>query len=658
MQEQKVFEMQEQKVFEHQAGFTIQLPPGSVINMTVLLLLIIGSSMLLYSSSSMTRTHSRLPLDPVAHKTVAFNGAKFWDDDTTATAPVFNFSRSNTKALKISPLFERYYHSHNIATSLGTPLTVAIPTEQGWIQFFDSGALLLPNDQQLIRSSHRYTQPKSALIDLINPYMIDPRSGIIRIPLLPSLLTYGSLVSVGGDASHLSYVDLRNATNPDHMQPDPEAGQAHALSSTRLLNVFVKEGTRDGSGVGHLIPQSLWNYINRVDVSPDGWETDFGAPLTEAISFDIMKSGSVHRMLVQVFSRNGLLLDEDSLDAEGQPEIQLLDIGAAYLQTFGPPQVVIKPGDPIWVQGDGVTTIFTRPGNGRPVVHVGQNFPLSLLGESTWSGGMLWYHVRWAVEKSKGSGWVPAASITFSSPGNVASMAGFDVLSPDLAAYLANIGDDVGAVVYDVTRQRYYSYNADDQFITGSSIKVPIMLTFLNMIEQQHRQPSGYESNLLTTMIENSNNDSAGILYNTEVGDSAGVASYMQMIGLTGLNPYPAAFGWSLISPMAMVHLLTKLYEGKILTAQDRNQALNLMENIEYDQQVGVGDTAPNGAKVAMKDGWVIGPDGSWAMNSSGIVTVGHETYIISVYTTGNPFLGDEQAIARHVCSTIASLLT
>ena len=88
-----------------------------------------------------------------------------------------------------------------------------------------------------------------------------------------------------------------------------------------------------------------------------------------------------------------------------------------------------------------------------------------------------------------------------------------------------------------------------------------------------------------------------------------------------------------------------------------RAQALNLMENIESDQQAGIGDTAPVGSTVAMKDGWVPGPDDLWAMNTSGIVTVGKETYILSVYTQEQASLDDGQAIARHVCSTIASLL-
>ena len=649
--------MQEQKEIGYRAEITLQPSLFISRNTIILLLLIIGGSALLYSSSAITMSLDGLPGYPAASKTVAINGANRWDGDTKVTVPTFDFSPSSSQALKVSPLFEHYYHSHSTAKSLGAPLTIAFPTDQGWIQFFGSGALLLPADQEKHTFSAENVQSKGPLVELIYPGARDQGTGIVRLPLLQSLLTFGSQVPIGGKGSPLTYVDLRKAASPDRMLPAPAAGHAAKVSSTELQKVFIKGGTRAGKNVGHLIPQPLWNYINRADVSPNGWETDFGAPLTEALPFAITKNGRIHRMLVQTFLRDGLVLDQGSLDAAGQPQIQRLDISVAYLRTFGPPAVAIKPMQTIWAQGDDDTALFTEPGTGHVVAHVGQNFPLALLGETTWSNGMLWYHVQWTAVKRTGAAWAPATSITFTSPGSVAGRASFDVLSPDLAAYLASIGDNVDAVVYDVTRQRYYSYNADAQFVTGSSIKVPILLTFLDMIERQHRQPSNYEMYLLTTMIENSNNDSASILYYRVVGGAAGVASYMQRISITGLNPYPNAFGWSLITPMAMVHLLTDLYEGKILTAHDRNLALDLMENIENDQQVGVGDTAPSGATTAMKDGWVIGPDGLWAMNSSGIVTSGQETYIISVYTTGQTLLGDGQAIARHVCGTVASLL-
>jgi beta-lactamase class A len=211
------------------------------------------------------------------------------------------------------------------------------------------------------------------------------------------------------------------------------------------------------------------------------------------------------------------------------------------------------------------------------------------------------------------------------------------------------------AVVYDVTHGRYSTYNAPSQFVTGSSMKVPIMLTFLDMIEQQGRGPTNHEMELLTTMIENSNNDSASALYYGEIGGAAGVAGFLQRIGIRGLSPNPDAWGWSLITPLTIVKLLRGLYEGRILTAHDRHLAFYLMEHVEADQQVGVGDTAPKGATVAMKDGWVPGPDGLWALNSSGIVMLDRETYIIAVYTKDNPSLGAGQTLVRQVCRMVAS---
>lgn len=271
---------------------------------------------------------------------------------------------------------------------------------------------------------------------------------------------------------------------------------------------------------------------------------------------------------------------------------------------------------------------------------------------------MLWYHVQWTAAKSVGAGWVEASLLTFDSPGNVPCWASFDALSPSLAEYLAGIGGNVDAVVFDVTRKCYYTYNASAQFITGSSMKVAIMLTFLAMTEREGREPDANEIYLLTTMIENSNNDSASALYYGEIGGAAGVASYLQSIGVTGVIPNPNAWGYSLITPQSMVNLLTLLYRGQILTARHRSLVFFLMEHIEPDQQVGVGDTAPPGAVVAMKDGWLPGPDGLWAMNSSGIVTAGKETYIISVYTQEQKSLEDGQAIARRICGAVASLLT
>src|SRR5207248_11334412 len=122
----------------------------------------------------------------------------------------------------------------------------------------------------------------------------------------------------------------------------------------------------------------------------------------------------------------------------------------------------------IWAQGD--TPLVNAPDPGRVIAHVGQDFPLTLLGDTAWKTGMLWYHVQWATPKRSPGGWAAAPSITFTSPGNRPGWASFDVLSPHLAAYLASFGGNVDAVVYDLTHQRYYAYDVNVHFITGSSV--------------------------------------------------------------------------------------------------------------------------------------------------------------------------------------------
>lgn len=624
------------------------LPGWNVIIMCVLGGVVVST--LLISSRSLFTTRLHLLPDRMIANTIASNGADQWDDDETVTPPASTFSLQINKKINVSSLFNQYYQRYGAAENLGEPMTEAFPVNQGYIQFFKSGALLLP---AALQGGTQNTN--EALTALVNGGIKDPTTGIISLPLLQALLTVGSKASIGGAGSPVTYVDLRKATDPALMQPAPTK-QFHIASSVNSLQThFVQAGTRAGKDVGYFIPQVVWNYINRIDISPDGWRKDFGDPLTEALSFTLAVDGRPHHMLVQAFVHDGVLLDQDASDASGHSSIQRLATGVDYLRTFGLPPVAIHAQQTIWVQGE--AGLLVNPASAQTIAHVGQNFVLNLLGDTSWTGGMLWYHVRWSTPGSTNTGWISAANITFVSPENTLQLASLDILSPQLANYLTNIGSNVGVVVYDVTRQRYYTYNSDTPFIVASSMKVPIMLTFFDALEQQGQEPDADQMNVLSTMIENSDNDSASELYFNELNGATSITNYMEKIRVTGLNPNADAWGYSTITPQTMVDLLTLLYEGKVLTAQDRATAYNLLENIESDQQVGVGDTAPNGFTVAMKDGWVTGPDNLWAMNSSGIVMSKKETYIISVYTQEQQSLDDGQAIVRHVCSSVASLL-
>ncbi len=579
------------------------------------------------------------------------NGSTQWSTDKHTTPLAAPQILIRPQMLSVSPLFASYYGQNGVAADLGKPLTSAFPVVQGWLQFFNAGALFLPTTLETYIPQDR----KNELGKIISADTRHVTGGIVRLTLLQALLSVGSLAPVGGEGSTLTYASLRNATKSQYMVPEQMPASMAANTYTRASmtqSTFIRGGILGGKSVGHVISAPFWSYINSLD--PKHWQQDIGVPLTEALPFTVTENGVLHHMLVQVFSYTGLVVDGDSSSSDS-PAIYPLNIGMDYLRTFGLPDVRLKAKQSLWSQGDSI--LFDGPGTGHAIAHIGQNSPLVTLGNTQWLNGMLWYNVQWNTTSGTFTGWVDANTVTFTATASAFVQASFDVLSPDLKAYLDDIGPSVGVVLYDVTHSTYYTYNSSTQFIVASSMKVPIMLTFLDSVEQQGREPDDDEMNLLTTMIENSNNDSASTLFEA-VGGASGIAGYMQKIGVAGLSPDDDSWGYSLITPQTMVDMLTMLYQGKILNEEHRVLALNFMENIEADQQAGIGDTAPLGATVAMKDGWVTGPDNLWAMNSSGIVTTSKETYIISVYTQEQSSLDDGQAIARHICGTVASLLT
>lgn len=555
-------------------------------------------------------------------------------------------------------IFQPYFAAHQGATLLGQAVTPAVPVAGGWIQFFVAGALFEPDASLRGASRHSVNDPdlfaEQERIDaLVATGTQDSATGVTQLSLLQALVAAGSRVPIGGQGSTLTYVDLRRASQPGYRIPAPAWYQPNFPSGPD--GIFIPEETRAGQVRGHMIPAPFWQALTQSTFAPDGWLTDFGTPLTEALTTSCAGgSGGPQQVTVQLFEHGALMLATHpgaSEPATPQP----LAVGIDYLQTYGPPSVHIGGGTPVWVTA-ATAVLADADHTANAAAHVGSSFPLTLTSNATWVNGTLWYQVQWQNPHRLGSGWLPSSALSFS-PVRGMPTASFDALDPDLEGYLSNLGGQVGAVVYDVSRGITYEYNPQGAFIVGSSIKVEIMVALLTQLEAQGREPNSNEMSLLTTMIENSNNDSAQALYE-EIGDAPGMAAFMSSIGVGGLNPSPGTWGWSTMTPLTMVQVLALLHGGKVLTPQDRNLALNLMENVESDQQVGVGDTAPTGATVAMKDGWVPGPDGLWAMNSSGIVTLGSETYIISVYTGEENSLSQGWDVTRHVSSAVGHLLT
>lgn len=573
---------------------------------------------------------------------------------TITTAPVAARDAFGTQALTVAPVFQRYYDDRGGAMLLGAPITPALPEPGGWLQFYQAGALYLPATSPVV-DQHTPTAGESAALDpihlteLLQSGQIDSATGVTLLPIFQALLTAGSLQGVGG-ASDLDYAALRQSIQtstpiaaPPWYTPNRPVG---------VTSAFVPEATSaTGTILGHSVPLAFWQFLSQPASAPDGWFADYGVPLTEALPATQVIAGQTHHLLVQVFQRLALEMDVTS---GFTTHVALVAAGVDYLKTFGPPRVPLAASTHAWATAD--ATVRQWPNAASAVrAHIGARFPLSLTGNIRWVNGTLWYEAAWSAPRRHGVGWVPAGAVSFAAPTAGPVSAGIDVLDPALASYLAGYGNRIGVFAYDLTRGITYTSNPDAGFITGSSIKVPIMLALLAQVESQNRGPNGNELYWLNLMIEQSDNHAAQILYE-EIGDSSGLQAFMRHIGVPGLLPSPWAWGWSQISPDAMAQMLTLLATGKILNAQDRALALNLMRNVEPDQQFGLGDTAPAGAIVAMKNGWVPGPDGLWAINTSGIVTIGRETYILTVFTTGDDY-DEGMDIVGHVCFIIGQSL-
>jgi hypothetical protein len=535
---------------------------------------------------------------------------------------------------------------------LGNALTPAYLTNLGWTQIFANGALIAPTQSSVTSAT---ATPSASDLDpsLLHNGRFDSATGIVRLPLLDALLIAGSTKPLGGDDSSLTYVSLREATSSSHL--------AHLqvwrpVQSTHVTNgVFIPESTNHGIASGHIVPLTVWNYITRADIAPNGWQDAFGDPLTEALPTTTTINGTSHALLVQAFALATVAIDLNTPDAQGNPTGSILPLGRDFLETLGPPTVVVPSGANVWLTGD--TAIVNAPGSGSASAHLGLNFPLALSGQTQWLNGTLWYQTSWKSPHRSGSGWTTANTVTITAPAKDApAWASFDALSPDIASYLASFGTNVSSVVYDLTRNRYYAYNQNTPFVLASSSKVSIMVSYLSWLESQGRGPDAGENALLTSMIEHSDNNAAQALFDRR-GGGPGMATFYQSLGITGYVQNPYGWGWASLPPIGQVKVLTLLQQGKILTAHDRAYALNLMHNIEPDQRMGVGVTLPPGATVAMKDGWVPAPDGLWAINTSGIVTDGSETYIIVVYTAHQYSYAGGWNITEKVCRTVGPLL-
>lgn len=207
-----------------------------------------------------------------------------------------------------------------------------------------------------------------------------------------------------------------------------------------------------------------------------------------------------------------------------------------------------------------------------------------------------------------------------------------------LSSTAANIANGrsglVGAAVYRLDTDDFYSFEGTQQFTMYSIAKVPIMLAVLDRAARQNRRVTYHEQNLIEAMIEWSDNDSANILYDS-VGDAAGVQDFLQRNAIYNTVMDNNAWGNSATTAQDMARLMARLGNCMMLVQRLCDYALQVMQNTDSSQAWGI--TAGTGnSPVAVKNGWYPDTDG-WGVNSMGLVMNGGHPYAIAVFTYPNP---------------------
>lgn len=200
------------------------------------------------------------------------------------------------------------------------------------------------------------------------------------------------------------------------------------------------------------------------------------------------------------------------------------------------------------------------------------------------------------------------------------------------------VGDQkVSVAVLDLDSGESATYGGA-AFDTASIVKVDILATLLLQAQDAGRQLTATEKSYATTMIENSDNDSASALWRI-IGKAGGLDAANKTFGLTGTAGGDDML-WGLTQTTAadQLTLLQQVFgDDSKLSSASQSYIQGLMGQIEADQQWGVS-AAADGAKWKLKNGWLArSTTGLWDVNSIGKVTgTDGNQYLVAVLSKGS----------------------
>jgi beta-lactamase class A len=224
-------------------------------------------------------------------------------------------------------------------------------------------------------------------------------------------------------------------------------------------------------------------------------------------------------------------------------------------------------------------------------------------------------------------------------------------LASAVASLVTRDDDHVAVAVDDLTTGKSASYNGTNtEFITASIIKADILATLLHQTDDDL---TSYEQELATTMIENSDNDSATALYQ-EIGGASALAAANKTFGLTQTTP---SVHWGLTTTTAddQLEILRQIFTSdSVLSAASRSYIQGLMSQVEADQRWGVSAAASSGTTYYVKNGWDPHPV-LWEINSIGEITHDGQRMLIAVLSRYNASESSGISLIQQVAEAAAT---
>ena len=221
-------------------------------------------------------------------------------------------------------------------------------------------------------------------------------------------------------------------------------------------------------------------------------------------------------------------------------------------------------------------------------------------------------------------------------------------LATAVSALTAADENDVSVAVENLGTGVAASYNVSDKYVTASIVKLDILCTLLYQAQLSGHSPSKSQVSLITTMIENSNNDAAQRLFE-DVGGAPAITAANKVFGLTDTaveknSVDEAGYSWgdTTTTVVDQLQLLRQIFtSSSVLNATNRSYVKSLMADVESDQRWGVSaaadDPSPSGSDYMLKNGWLPRRTTNlWEINSIGEVEHNGQQYLVAVLSSNN----------------------